>query len=108
MGGKEVDKELSGLICECVKASGAKIEESTANPFLYTAGQADKQPEPAPFIGMDLNQMAAFKMQQTMEAMRAASNTSPEKSPSDGPWTCSCGQTGLTCKFCPECGNPRC
>lgn len=24
----------------------------------------------------------------------------------DATWTCSCGKTGLTAKFCPECGSP--
>ena len=108
MGGKEVDKEISRLICECVEASGAKIEVSAANPYLHTIDQANKQPEAIPFMGIGMNQMAALQMQQTMDAMRAGSNTSPAKAQSNGPWNCSCGQTGLTGKFCPECGNPRC
>ena len=108
MGGKEVDKEISRLICECVEASGAKIEVSAANPYLHTIDQANKQPEAIPFMGIGMNQMAALQMQQTMDAMRAESNTSPAKAQSNGPWNCSCGQTGLTGKFCPECGTPRC
>ncbi len=108
MGGKEVDKEISRLICECVEVSGAEIEVSTANPYLYTVDQANNQPESIPFMGIGTNQMAALQMQQTMDAMRAESNTSPAKAQSNGPWNCSCGQTGLTGKFCPECGNPRC
>ena len=108
MGGQDVDKEISDLINECVKASGANIEVSSDNPFLYTLGEADKQPGAMPFAGMGMNQMAAMQMQQNMDAMRAAADTSPAKPASNEPWNCSCGKTGLTGKFCPECGNPRC
>ena len=108
MGGKDVDKEISGLINECVKASGANIEVSTANPYLYTIDQVNKQPATNSFMGMGMNQLAAMQMQQNMDAMRAASNTSPAQSSSNEPWNCPCGKTGLTGKFCPECGNPRC
>ena len=81
---------------------------SSDNPFLYTLGEADKQPGAMPFAGMGMNQMAAMQMQQNMDAMRAAADTSPAKPASNEPWNCSCGKTGLTGKFCPECGNPRC
>ena len=103
MGGSEVDKQLSELIKECVKLSGAKIEVSTANPYLYTAAE---QPGAMPFVGMDMNQMAAVQMK-NMYAMSSTPASAAPGNP-DEPWNCPCGQTGLTGKFCPECGNPRC
>lgn len=103
MGGSEVDKQLSELIKECVKLSGAKIEVSTANPYLYTAAE---QPGAMPFIGMGMNQMAAVQMK-NMYAMSSTPASAAPGNP-DEPWNCPCGQTGLTGKFCPECGNPRC
>ncbi|WP_312502785.1 SPFH domain-containing protein [Lacrimispora sp.] len=36
----------------------------------------------------------------------AAGGESKAESPSDSPWTCSCGNVN-TGKFCPECGNPK-
>ena len=110
MGGAEVDKQISELIKECVAASGAKIEESTANPYLYMVDEAPKQPGAMPMAGMGMNQLASMQFQQAMNAMRATSDTSPAPAApvSDEPWTCTCGKTGLTGKFCPECGNPRC
>ena len=88
---------------ECVKLSGAKIEVSTANPYLYTVAE---QPGAMPFIGMGMNQIAAFQMQ-NMDAMSSTPASAAPGNP-DEPWNCPCGQTGLTGKFCPECGNPRC
>ena len=108
MGGNEVDKQLSELINECVAASGAKIEESTANPFLYTIDEVNKQPGAMPMAGMGMNQLASMQFQQAMNEMRTTADNPPVQSASNEPWNCSCGQTGLTCKFCPECGNPRC
>ena len=32
--------------------------------------------------------------------------TAGQAQPADG-WTCSCGKTGITSKFCPECGSPK-
>ena len=108
MGGAEVDKQISELIKECVAASGAKIEESTANPFLYTIDELNKQPGAMPMAGMGMNLLASMQFQQAMNEMRTTADNPPVQSASNEPWNCSCGQTGLTGKFCPECGNPRC
>ena len=103
MGGKEVDKAISELIKECVAASGANIEVSTANPYLAPATQGGMPVTPSAvngFMGMGMF-MSMNQAKQTL-----APDTS-EPAPS-GPWDCPCGKTGNTGKFCPECGNPRC
>lgn len=97
MGGKEVDKKLSELINECVSQSGAKIEVSNVNPFLATV-------EGAPGTMNGSMGMGMFQALNTAQ-QKPADNT-PSTEPA-GPWDCKCGQTGLTSKFCPECGNPR-
>ena len=103
MGGKEVDKAISELIKECVAASGANIEVSTANPYLAPATQGGMPVTPSAvngFMGMGMF-MSMNQAKQT-----PAPDTS-EPAPS-GPWDCPCGKTGNTGKFCPECANPRC
>ena len=105
MGGAEVDKQLSSLINECVSQSGAKIEVSTANPYLYMPndqGQAPAQMPMTAFMGMGMKQ---FQQADTLN--QAASSDQSSQSQDQGTWDCSCGKTGLTGKFCPECGNPR-
>ena len=44
-----------------------------------------------------LYQMGAQQPQQAAPAPAAPANS----------WTCTCGQSGITGKFCPECGKPR-
>ena len=41
--------------------------------------------------------MGAQQPQQAAPAPAAPANS----------WTCACGQSGITGKFCPECGKPR-
>ena len=45
----------------------------------------------------NLYQMGAQQPQQAAPAPAAPANS----------WTCACGQSGITGKFCPECGKPR-
>jgi hypothetical protein len=97
MGGKEVDKKLSELINECVSQSGAKIEVSNVNPFLAPV-------EGAPGTMNGFMGMGMFQALNTAQQTPAGTTPSPD---SAGPWNCSCGKTGLTSKFCPECGSPR-
>ena len=104
MGGSEVDKQLSALIKECVSQSGDKIEVSTANPYLYTAAELGSVPQQIPMTAF----MGIGQMQQQIDALNQANAAGQSSKPQDeGPWNCSCGKTGLTGKFCPECGNPR-
>ena len=103
MGGKEVDKAISELIKECVAASGANIEVSTANPYLAPATQGGMPVTPSAVNGF----MGMGMFMSMNQAKRTPAPDTSEPAPS-GPWDCPCGKTGNTGKFCPECGNPRC
>ena len=108
MGGSEVDKQLSALIKECVSKSGAKIEVSTANPYLYTAADLGGAPQQMPLNAfMGIGQMNQLQQQQ-MDFVKQNIAGQPSQPQNEGTWNCTCGKTGLTGKFCPECGNPRC
>jgi len=98
MGGKEVDQTLTKLINECVSQSGAEIEISTVNPYLSTVSDGTS------------GTMTGFMGMGTFHALNAAQEAPADNTSSDAScttWNCKCGQTGLTSKFCPECGNPR-
>lgn len=114
MGGAEIDKQLSSLIRECVSQSGAKIEVSTANPYLYTVSDQGATPPQMPMaafkgIGQmhQLQQQQMDALNQAMAAGQSSQTSKPLKPQDEGTWNCKCGKTGLTAKFCPECGNPR-
>lgn len=98
MGGKEVDQILTKLINECVSQSGAEIEISTVNPYLATVSDGTS------------GTMTGFMGMGTFHALNVAQQAPADNTSSDAScttWNCKCGQTGLTSKFCPECGNPR-
>ena len=89
LGGKEVDRIITGLINDCVAKSGAKIDLSNDNPYL--AGFQ-------PFACVGMKNLVGMTMEQ-MAQMRAAENDS---------WTCRmCGTTDLKGNFCSECGASR-
>lgn len=53
--------------------------------------------------GMNANNLYAMGAQQQAAAPQAASAAAPTA----GGWTCACGKTGNTGKFCAECGTPK-
>ena len=53
----------------------------------------------------NLYQMGA--QQQAQQPAQAPAPAPAPAAPAAGGWTCSCGQGGITGKFCPECGKPR-
>ena len=72
------------------------------------------------FAGMNMAQNAGgknasdlFAMGQRMEAQKAEAQQQAQRQPmmrpgrTDAGWTCSCGASGNTGKFCAECGKPR-
>ena len=65
------------------------------------------------FMGMNMAQNAGganaaqlFQMGQQQPAAAPAAPAAPAAAPAAG-WTCSCGATGNTGKFCAECGSPK-
>ena len=53
----------------------------------------------------NLYQMGA--QQQAQQPAQAPAPAPAPAAPAPGGWTCSCGQGGITGKFCPECGKPK-
>ena len=60
------------------------------------------------FMGMNMAQGAGGMNAQNLFAMGAQQQqqAAPAAAPAAG-WTCSCGKTGNTGKFCAECGSPK-
>ncbi|MBP5261033.1 MAG: hypothetical protein J6Z43_02755 [Clostridiales bacterium] len=101
LGGAEVDKEISELVRDCVGLADIKLDMPGQNLFEMigsTPATVGVTPSMGPFAGMQQAQMQA--MAQTMAQ-------SPSTMGESGEWTCSCGTTGLTAKFCYNCGGPR-
>ena len=59
------------------------------------------------FLGMGMAGMAGGMNPQNLFAMGQQGAQPQQASPQAGGWTCSCGHTGNTGKFCAECGKPR-
>ena len=105
MGGAAVDKEISELICKCVEQADIHVEAPTVNPFngigSIPAGSAPGTPLNG-FMGMG---MLNLNLQNTPTSTPAPEPGAPVQT---GPWDCaSCGQKGITGKFCHNCGAPR-
>ncbi|MCR5267416.1 MAG: SPFH domain-containing protein [Lachnospiraceae bacterium] len=57
--------------------------------------------------GMNANNLYAMAAQQQQAAPAAAAPAAPAAAPAAEGWTCACGHTGNTGKFCAECGAPQ-
>lgn len=58
------------------------------------------------FFGMNMAQNAGGANAERLFAMSGEAQRSAAQPASSDSWTCSCGKTGNTGKFCPECGKP--
>ena len=61
------------------------------------------------FMGMNMAGAAGGMNAQNLYQMGAQQQAAAQPAPAPAPagWTCSCGQTGNTGKFCANCGSPK-
>ena len=87
---------LVGSQGEAMKAAAANTGAGPAMAFMGMgmAGQAG-----------GMNAQNLFQMGQQQQQMQQAAQPAP--APAVQGWTCSCGQSGITGNFCPNCGSKK-
>lgn len=92
--------------------AGAAMVNATANAMQSAA--ANPNGAAMAFMGMGMAQQAGGINTQGLYAMgqqqQAAASAAPAAAPAPAKvegWSCSCGKTGITGNFCPECGSKR-
>ena len=91
---------LVGSQGDAMKAAAANTGAGPAMAFMGMgmAGQAG---------GMNAQNLFQMGQQQQMQMQQQAAQPTPAPAPAVQGWTCSCGQSGITGNFCPNCGSKK-
>ena len=97
---------LVGAQGEAMKAAAANTGAGPAMAFMgmNMAGQAGGMNAQNLFQMGQQQQMQQQQMQMQQQQMQQAQ---PAPAPAAQGWTCSCGQSGITGNFCPNCGSKK-
>ena len=97
---------LAGSQGDAMKMAASNTAAGPAMAFMGMgmAGQAGGMNAQSLFQ-MGQQQQAAQQAQ--MQAQQAAAQPAHAPAPAVQGWTCACGQSGITGKFCPECGMKK-
>ena len=97
---------LVGSQGDAMKAAAANTGAGPAMAFMGMgmAGQAGGMNAQNLFQMGQQQQMQQQQMQMQQQAQQAAQ---PAPAPAAQGWTCSCGQSGITGNFCPNCGSKK-
>ena len=99
-------KELQRTAAFIDPARGAAhLVAAQGDAMKIAAGNANAGPAMA-FMGMNMAAAAGGVNPQTLYQM-GAQQSAPPAAPAANGWTCSCGQSGNTGRFCTSCGQPK-
>ena len=98
---------LVGSQGDAMKAAAANTGAGPAMAFMGMgmAGQAGGMNAQNLFQMGQQQQMQ--QQQQQMQMQQQAAQPAPTPAPAVQGWTCSCGQSGITGNFCPNCGSKK-